>query len=253
MKLYFFKDSSFNWDSTDGFVMNEALQLNQKITMGAAARYFRLRYNPSQFKASVVTRILKYAEEIPDTEMRQHVVSFIADFDAAYKQAKPYTYTTAFAIPNAEWRALVFGSIRVSDMIAELGHRRIATAGRPVRHKQYTESGEFAGYRDYDVVFETHQVDGEKLGVSAPLYAVRCWCTTTESEHWIWIESKYAESPLEAIASTFRIHESVIPYIKELKRQGDILLVELTQLVEPRGAKRPLTQEEYFSLLTAQS
>lgn len=255
MQIFFFRDSQLHWDTEyKAFSFRNSLSASSfTVSLGDAARYFRLRYNPQQFRTQVVERIAKYAEEIDAPETRNVVLEFCKAFQTQYDVSKPYTYTEAFSIVHAEWRALVFGSIRVSDMIAALGHRRIATAGRPVRHKQYTAEGEFIGYRDYDVVFETHQVTGDKLGVTEPLYAVRCWCTTTESEHWIWIESTYAMDPLEAIASTFRIHESVIPYIKELKRQGDILLVELTQEVEPRGEKRALTQTQYFSLLTAQS
>jgi len=63
----------------------------------------------------------------------------------------------------------------------------------------------------------------------------------------------YKDDPLAAIASTFRIAENLIPYIKELKRQGDILIVELTEEIEPKGNVVPLTSEQYFSLLTAES
>ena len=69
-------------------------------------------------------------------------------------------------------------------------------------------------------------------------------------------QEKYKDKPLEAVASTFRIHESLIPYIKELKRQGDILLVEMKEGssdIKPEGEIIPLTSEQYFELLTAQS
>jgi hypothetical protein len=49
------------------------------------------------------------------------------------------------------------------------------------------------------------------------------------------------------------VHENLIPFIKELKRQGDILLVELTQEVDPRGQMVSLSKDQYFDLLTAQS
>ena len=139
-------------------------------------------------------------------------------------------------------------------MIKELGHKRIKTDGKPVRHKQFDKQGNFTGYKEYDVVYELHEVYGEKLGINQSLYAVKCWCTTTNKEHWIWVEDKYKDNVLEAVASTFRIHPNIIPYIKELKRQGDILLVELTEDVKPEGNELvPLTAEQYFTLLTAQS
>ena len=81
----------------------------------------------------------------------------------------------------------------------------------------------------------------------------RYWCTTTNKEHWLWIEDEYKDSPLEAVASTFRIHENLIPHIKELKRQGDVLLVEMQKDIEPEGEIIPLTSKQYFDLLTCQS
>jgi hypothetical protein len=69
----------------------------------------------------------------------------------------------------------------------------------------------------------------------------------------LWIDRQYSEDPLEAIARTFFVHENLIPFIKELKRQGDILLVELTQEVDPRGQMVSLSKDQYFELLTAQS
>jgi hypothetical protein len=69
----------------------------------------------------------------------------------------------------------------------------------------------------------------------------------------LWIDREFRDDPLEAIARTFFIHENLVPFIKELKRQGDILLVELTKDIEPRGQMVSLSKEQYFDLLTAQS
>jgi hypothetical protein len=169
-----------------------------------------------------------------------------------YDKVKPFTYTEAFKLKNQEFQAKVFGSINISDMISSLGHERIKTEGKAVRHKQFDSLGNFTGYKEYDVIYEVHKVNGSKLGTDDS-YAIKCWCTTTNKEHWLWIEDKYKDNPLEAVASTFRIHENLIPHIKELKRQGDVLLVEMHKDVEPEGEIIPLNAEQYFSLLTAQS
>ena len=176
----------------------------------------------------------------------------------AYEDAVPYTYVEAFKIENAEFRAKVFGSINVLQMIAELGHERIATEGKHLRHKQFTQDGRFTGWVEYDVIYETHRVNGEKLGLLGDdknVYAVRCWCTSTNKEHWLWIEDEHKDNPLEAIANTFKVHASIIPHIAEIKRHGDILLVELDSDVTPTEDDElvGLTSEQYFGFLTAQS
>jgi hypothetical protein len=192
--------------------------------------------------------VAKHRNDLP-----ANLIKLVDCIVTSYDTAKPYTYIEAFELKSEVFRAMVFGCIRVPEMIRELGHYRIATAGRQVRHKQYAADGTFTGYLEYDVIFETHQVDGTKLGVREPIYAVRCWCTTTQDEHWLWIQDEWAMDPIEAIAHTFQVHENLVPHIKELKRQGDVLLVELDRDVEPRGALVTLSADQYFGLLTAQS
>lgn len=213
-------------------------------------RYLKNKYsNKPRFQTNFVAEVIRAF----DGNVHTQVIELLRFFEENYDMVKPYTYAEAFMCANDFWKSVVFSSIRVSEMIAELGHKRIATAGRPVRHKQFSKSGKFLGYHEYDVIFETHEVDGQKLNLINNIFAVRCWCTTTNNEHWLWIDREYASDPLEAIARTFFVHENLVPFIKELKRQGDILLVELTDDIDPRGQMVSLSKDQYFDLLTAQS
>lgn len=188
-----------------------------------------------------------------------------------FDNVEPYSFREAFQIEYLPFKALVFRSIDVGDMIANLGHKRIKTSGKEVTRKMYDElTGEYSHDEKMNVVYELHKVDmtqlltQEQINNIAPwrqpktvAYAIKCWCTTVGSEHWIFIDEKYAENenPFEAIASTFMVHENIIPFITQLKRQGDILVAELAEdcEVEPSGKMVPLTEEQYFSLLTAEA
>ena len=203
-------------------------------------------------KERLINRFIKPIKETSE-KSGWETDKFINNVIDTYDQVEPFTYVEAFKIEDPQFRATVFGSINVSEMIETLGATRVATDGKHVNQKVYSESGEFLGYHEFDNIYEVHEVSGEKLGLEENLYALKCWCTTTNKEHWLWIEDQYKDSPLEAVASTFRIHENLIPNIKEIKRQGDILLVELNQDVEPQGNIVPLTAEQYFGFLTAQS
>jgi hypothetical protein len=217
-------------------------------------RFLKTKYtNVERFMSGFIDPIndlLNKNENVSELDSFKNLIKYFAD---TYNIVDAFSFAEVFAMNNPAFRAIIFGSIRVPEMIKQLGHTRIATAGQPVKHKQYSKQGEFLGYKEYDVVFETHEVDGTKLGASGAVYAVRCWCTTTDNEHWLWIDSEHKHDPLEAIARTFYIHENLVPFIKELKRQGDILLVELTQEIEPRGNMISLSKDQYFGLLTAQS
>jgi len=140
-------------------------------------------------------------------------------------------------------------------MIENLGHTTYKVDGITLTQKKYSDSGELIETYEHSNIFEVHKINGEKLDIKDEIYAVKCWCTTTNKEHWLWIEEKYKDDPLEAIASTFRVHESIIPYIKAIKRQGDILLCELTQEVTPTENDKyvTLTKDQYFGFLEAQA
>ena len=199
------------------------------------------------------------------------ITQYLLDLAEAVKVAKPWSYQEVFAIENQDFQRFVWDSISIQDMMDNLDAVRINTEGIPVNHKTFDKEGNFLGFEKYDCIYEVYEADASKLirtrdGEDAPvfggwrgsgkIYAVKCWCTTTNKAHYIWIESQYKDDPLTAIASTFRIHENLIPHIKELKRQGDILLVEMkdgSENVEPEGDIVPLTKEQYFGLLTAQS
>lgn len=200
----------------------------------------------SRFSEPIKNIMVEYMD-MPDT-------TFMTELEDMYDDVVPYTYNEAFAIENEPYKAKVFGSINITDMITSLGHKRIATEGKQVTHKKFDNEGNFLGTEEYDVIYEVHEVNGEKLGLTENVFAIRCWCTTTDKEHWLWIEEQYKNSPLEAVASTFRIHENLISNIKEIKRQGDVLLVEmLDENIKPEGNIVPLNATQYFSLLTAQS
>lgn len=220
-------------------------------------RYINVLYKKI-FEPEGYDSIYKVIEEYPDEHLGDDIkIKNLLDFFVQYfDDAKPFTYKEAFELNNQEQRefqALVFTSINISEMIKELGATRIKTDGIEVNHIQYDENGTEIGMKAFHNVYETWEVSGEKLGLNNPLYAIKCWCTTTNKEHWLWCKKEFKDNPLDAIASTFVIHENLIPYIKCLKRQGDLLFVELTQNVKPEGETVSLTKEQYFNLLVAQS
>lgn len=261
MKVYFFQDTPGFYYETDHdtfYVVDTTIwnqsRLNHGIETLAILRYLKNKFtNRQRFISGFVEPIENQIESCANPELLKSLTKVLKIFRSNYDTVNPYSYNEAFRINSAVFRSIIFGCIRVPEMIKELGHKRVATAGMPVRHKQFSKSGEFLGYREYDVIFETHQVNGKKLGLTESVYAVRCWCTSTDNEHWLWIDDQHKNDPLEAIARTFFIHENLIPHIKELKRQGDILLVELNSDIEPRGEMVSLSKEQYFGLLTAQS
>ncbi|CAB4142279.1 hypothetical protein UFOVP449_31 [uncultured Caudovirales phage] len=211
--------------------------------------------NRERFITRYASPLLEKLAELAEHSEPDHaaVVKFVDFLVQNYDAAVPFSFKESFELQNREFQALVFSSINISEMITELGATRYKTDGIEVKHRQYDNDGNFTGETEYHNVYEVWEVSGEKLGLNENLYTVKCWCTSTNQEHWLWIEDQYKEDPLEAIASTFRVHRNIIPHIKCLKRHGDILLAEMDSDVQPEGEIVPLGKELYFKLLVAQS
>lgn len=183
----------------------------------------------------------------------------ITSIKRKWKKVIPLTYEDIFQLHDFSMKRFAFNYVGVDTFMQKLKAKRIATEGIEVNHIQYDELGNKKMVQKHNV-FEIYEADFNKVqhfrswrGEKQLRYAVKCWCTSTNQEHWIWIEEAYKNDPLSAIASTFRVHENVIPYISCLKRQGDILLCEMKRNVRPEGTIRALTKEEYFGLLVAES
>ncbi|WP_016990230.1 hypothetical protein [Flavobacterium sp. ACAM 123] len=172
-----------------------------------------------------------------------------------YDSVEAFSFKEALQIESLGFKRMVFDSINITEMIQNLGATRLQVTGKEVTRKQYDHFGKSLPEINYHAIYETYTIDGRllELKLDINLFAVKCWCTSTNKEHWLWIEDEYKDDPLAAIASTFRFHENVIPHIKELKRQGDIMLVEMKTEVNPKGKIIPLTADQYFNLLTAES
>lgn len=205
-------------------------------------------------KARFIERYLSVYKEI---ELLKPIYNYFLD---NYENTIPFTYKEAFEIKDENFKKMVFDTINITDLIQNLGATRIKTDDIEVSRKCFDKLGNTLPNKKYHAVYETYKIDCAKLISDSEFsdqypfaYAVKCWCTSTNKEHWIWIQDIYKDEPLEAIASTFRFHENVIPQIKELKRQGDIMLVELNKEVIPKGKIIPLTAKQYFEFLTIET
>lgn len=174
-----------------------------------------------------------------------------------WNEVEPMKYEEFFNAKNRNFRLFCFSYFGVENLMEKLGAEKINEAEIEVNYYKYNENKNKVLIKKINR-YEVHGIKNEKLRLftrrrSPYSYAIRCWCPSTEKEHWLWIEEEYKDNALMAIASTFRVHENIIPYIKCLKRQGDLLICELAKEVIPEGLPRPLTAEEYFSLLEVET
>lgn len=249
---------------TNGLSISYDTKTFTECTFKEGVKYLKMFYGTRERFEKEFLNQFKSAQ----TRQGWDLSDFTKMLDGAFDSATPFTYSEAFSVSDNAFRIRVFNLIDIGDMIAELGHKRICVDGKKHVQKVYSRDGEYLGTEEFDNIYEIHEVnvlpliqsesearntDMSNTIENSVAYALKCWCTSTNKEHWLWIEEQYKDNPLEAVASTFRVHQNLIPHIKEIKRQGDILLVELNEEVEPKGSIVPLTAEQYFGYLTCQS
>lgn len=190
---------------------------------------------------------------------RDLLFKWLDHLDAQVKIAEPLSYTEIMKLGEEyrEFQLIAISSVNIPELIQNAGAKRIKTDGHVGEYDTYTKEGVFLGKQEISNVYEVYEIDSRKLGAErgGNVYAVKCWCTTTNKEHYIFIDEQFKNDPLAAVASLHHVYEDMIPHIKNIIRQGDVFLLEMDKevIVEEGAPRRPLTKEEYFGLLRAQS
>jgi len=230
---------------------------NTKVDEKTIAKYLKgvYRENKSRFKSRFVD-FFKTQFKAYDLEYFNDIIDNI---DFFWDKVNPFTYQEAFEIEDVTTRALFFRSVNINEMVSELGATRINVEGKELVNKVWNEYKNEFEEVPYTVVYELYHINGSKLGLNeeVKLPIVKCWCTTTNDEHWLWVDSESFSdnSPLQAIASTCVIYKSMHNKIKHIIRQGDVFIFEMIEDVMPSENEETmsLSMNEYFKLLKSQA
>jgi hypothetical protein len=187
---------------------------------------------------------------------------------SVWEEIQPVTVQDALAQENAEIRRTYFDCIGVkklfNDLEPELLDRQVINKVRigwnddndPVR-------------KEFEDVYELYKIDGKKMfkenrwgNAPDPVYAVRCWCTTTNREYWLYVPRVAAtgqswlgssdtlqHDAIRAIAWTIRID---VENPEAIYRQGDIIVVKLPE--NPKHCREyHITKDQYLNLMYSES
>lgn len=225
--------------------------------------YFDIKVNELE-----LTRYLKLAYRANKKEFEEKFVKLFENYFKAYNieyynyilynikelwdVVTPFSFEDAFNIQNDNLRIKTFSSFNIEEMIKNLGTKRIKVEGRDTINKVWNKlTNEFEDV-PVTLIYELHLVDGTKLNLqNEVLPVVKCWCTSTNQEHWLWVNpSKIIDnSPLSAIVSTCCIYKSMQGKIKHIIRHGDVFIFEMIEKVVPNENDEIITLsvDEYFS------
>jgi hypothetical protein len=179
--------------------------------------------------------------------------SVVADWD----NIPDISVAEAFSQKNLEVRRLFFKAIGTTKLFAELEPVLVDTNEITQTGVRFNADGTSIETKISDK-YELYKIDGAKLFPEetsewrlerASIYAVRCWCSTTEREYWIYVPKNIGEKnkAIEAIAWTVRL-EHEISDVTEIYRQGDVIVAKIK---EDSVSCSPyhLTEEQYVKLL----
>ena len=205
-----------------GFTLSEAMQL---------------------WKTKYQDDIRDFYKEVCNHPSMDELKEFVTD---NWESINPINVQQAFMQDNIEKRRAFFDAIGIARLIKELD---------PVLLDKQTITKKRFGWDDdnkevetiFEDTYELYQVSKDILykGITDrwfigndDTYVVRCWCTTTNREYWIFTQNltniyhinpktnNYEKHPHDAIASiawTIRIN---VKNPERIYRQGDIIVVK---------------------------
>lgn len=182
----------------------------------------------------------------------------------------PVTVQEALAQPNNETRRIYFSCIGVQRLFEQLDPKQLDRQVITKERYGWDENNKEI-LKTYHDVYELYEIDGRKIferdqfgREATAVYAVRCWCTTTNREYWIYVPTEAAmgvhwvndynpgtPDAIRAIAWTIRLD---MENPERIYRQGDIIIAKLNDKSKP-VSHRPyhLTKEQYLNLMYSES
>lgn len=182
----------------------------------------------------------------------------------------PVTVKEALATDNTEIRRIYFDCIGVAKLFKELEPKlRDRQVIKKKRHKWDEDNKE--DLYEFEDVYELYEIEGTKLynkdsfgREPNPVYAVRCWCTTTNREYWIYVNQEaatgerwwyagsaesYKYDAIKAIAWTIRID---VTNPEKIYRQGDIIVAKLSSDSEKTNPYH-IDKKQYLELMYSET
>jgi hypothetical protein len=193
---------------------------------------------------------------------------YLADLGEFVKEVwddiSPISVQEALEEKNAEIRRVYFQCIGVVNIFKELNPTLLDKQTINKKRTRWDDKGDPYEYV-FEDVYELYSIPYEKL-IELPFWtvrtnqnpiitAVRCWCTTTNKEYWIYVpeescmNDKGKFDAVSAIAWTIQID---IKNPEKIYRQGDIIVVK----EGPESSKDTpyhLTKEQYLNLMYSES
>jgi hypothetical protein len=220
----------------------------------------------------------KYENDYRDFQKAVITHESLNDFEefvsSMWPLIEPVTVQDALIQDNTEDRRVYFDAIGIEKLFKSLNPKLLDK--QTIKKSRMRWDDKLNEYiHEFEDVYELYEIEGTKLfnkdrwgNDPQPIFAVRCWCTTTNREYWLYVPREAAlganwwnredernnPDAIRAIAWTVRVD---VPEenLEKIYRQGDIIVAKLKS-----GAKITestfnyhLSKEQYLSLMYSET
>lgn len=252
MKPFDFKSAKYSVSGFGGLKLDETLRL------------WKAKFPTVEHFRRTVTKDFSALKELEDY------------VEEVWEDIVPVTAKEAFSQKNAEKRRAYFDCIGVVNLFKSVEPKLLDKKVVKKSRKRWDDKNDPYEYV-FEDVYELYSIDPKKLyensdaesswgfsRSSEKYIAVRCWCTTTKREYWIYVpeeaalasgsildidESKKKYDAIKAIAWTIRIDVS---NPEKIYRQGDIIIVKESSKSE-KVSPYHLGKDDYLKLMYSET
>jgi hypothetical protein len=213
----------------------------------------------------------KYAElkDFKEDVIKHPSLNDFSQFvEDSWDNIEPFKVEDALKIENAEERRTYFDCIGVEKLFKQLSPKLRDRQEITKKRANWDEDNK-ENFRTFKDVYELYEIEGTKLydkdkwgRTPNPVFAVRCWCTTTDREYWLYVNNQAATGnswwseqadneydAIRAIAWTIRID---VTNPEKIYRQGDIIVVKKSKnSIETR--EYHLDKKQYLKLMYSET
>lgn len=179
-----------------------------------------------------------------------------------WNDTKEVTSSDAFLEKNLEIRRLMFRAIGVDTLFKEmepvlLDQKELTflnqpdPAAEPTPIKETYELYKISGSKLFAEEFAKSSMPRDWIETRSSLFAVRCYCTTTKREYWIYVPGYIGSKNCALTAIAWTVHLD-ISHPSFIYRHGDVIVAAVSEKSEKVNSYY-LNAEQYTSLLRAQS
>jgi hypothetical protein len=217
----------------------------------------------------------KYAEDYRDFQKDVITTDALNDFDQfvqeCWNKIKPVTVQEALKVENTEERRTYFDAIGIEKLFKSLDPKLLDKQVIKKKRTKWDDANDPIEYKFKDV-YELYEIDGLKLfekdrwgNQPNSIFAVRCWCTTTNREYWLYVpreaalgdrwwssDEKERTKPdaIRAIAWTIRLD---VQDPERIYRQGDIIVAKIGSNTTENSFFRHLDKDKYLKLMYSET